>query len=225
MCAKQRIYTERNERSLEARVYDTDNRPLFEGKASYLKDEEKVLISADEFYVLAETEYLVTYADNLGVFYLRCAYEGFEMDGAVFVFTMRVVDTVNIVQRRQDLKIKTNIPIKITLLDIGGKIKIDPTTMKALQIPAMLRDISAGGIMVDTEYHMDVNQTIMFPFDKGSYPIMINAQVIREQSHDERIYRYGCRFLNNNSGKESVIREYVFRLESASRYSTRGDRD
>ena len=48
---------------------------------------------------------------------------------------------------------------------------------------------------------------------------MLTAEVIRYQLQENGHHRYGCQFFNNNRGKEAVLREYVFRLETATKRS------
>jgi c-di-GMP-binding flagellar brake protein YcgR len=155
--------------------------------------------------------------DSQGVLDFRCGFSGYIRDGLIYNNALEVVEIIKTVQRRQDVKAKTNIPIKIVLLKNDETVMIDPVTMKSIQYDAYLRDISAGGVMLETEAQLDVNQKFLFPFDKGSSPILVTAQVIREQPKENELRCYGCRYVNNNSGKESVIREYVFRLQLATK--------
>ena len=211
---------------MKARLYDLDLRYIFEGNAVYKKDEEAVYLKADEDLQAKGPDFLVHYTDDQqGVFDFRCVYKGFEQEGSQFFIELGIVETLKTLQRRMDVKVKTNIPVKIILLNDDDQIKLDPETHRTVQHQAMLRDISAGGIMIDSEADLEVGQKIMFPFDKGSSPILVNALVIREQPPSQGYRCYGCRFLNNNSGKESVIREYVFRLQLAGKNKARSSGD
>ena len=202
---------------MEARVYDLYENPLFEGKALYNRAENAVHVRTSQPWELKRGSYIVRYSDNQGFFDFRCDYIRYEFDASQHIYVMEVKKTLSVIQRRQDVKMKTNLPIRVTLLDQNNAVVIDPATQKALQFPATLRDISAGGIMVDTDYRLGVDQNFMFPFNKGSTPIVVTAQVIREQAQGEDFCRYGCKFINHNRGKEAVLREYVFRLETATR--------
>ncbi|MCL2121696.1 MAG: PilZ domain-containing protein [Clostridiales bacterium] len=210
---------------MEARVFDRHNRLLFEGKASYHKEDGMVYVRAGESINIEDTYYFVQYYDNLGIFDFSCSLVGCYFDPPGYTASFKVEEITKIVQRRQDVKMKTNIPIKMILLDYNNELVIDPETKKTVQILATLRDISAGGIMIDTDYPLRINQKLMFPFDKGSTPILVTAQVIREQPQQNSYFRYGCKFINNSFAKESVIREYVFRLETATRNTARSYRD
>ena len=211
---------------MRARVYSTENSFLCECNAVYKPEAEtlyisgdKSLISGDKSIIDMGEDYLVHYTDaTQGVFDFRCGYVGYEQEGALYVLELKVSEIIKTTQRRQDIKMRTNLPIRLSLLDSDDRIRTDPETHRSVTMPAMLRDISAGGIMIDTESELEVNQKIMFPFDKGSSPIMVQAEVLREQARSGAFYRYGCRFYNHNSGKEAVVREYVFRLESARRH-------
>ncbi|MCL1804901.1 MAG: PilZ domain-containing protein [Clostridiales bacterium] len=191
---------------------------ICEGKATYKKDEERVYIIAEANFGEKDQEFLVHFMDDfIGVFDLYCNYVTFAREGLQYNIVLDVNDVVRTVQRRQDVKVKTNIPVRATLLEFDDKVRINPETMKAMTIQAYLRDISAGGIMIETLSELEINQKLLFPFDKGSTPILITAEVLREQPTESDYHCYGCRYLNNNSGKESVIREYVFRLGAAAR--------
>ena len=209
-----------------ARIDSMDKTFIYEGRAEYDRDAKVVTVKGNksdlEKVAGAGTDYTVHYTDaSQGVFDFYCQYNGYEQEGATYLIIMKVDDVIQTTQRRQDLKMKTNIPIKLTLLDDDDKVLTDPETRRSVTIPAMLRDISAGGIMIDTETELKVNQKLMFPFDKGSSPIMVSVLVLREQARGANYLRYGCRFINNNSGKEAILREYVFRLESARNYANR----
>ncbi|MDR0469793.1 MAG: PilZ domain-containing protein [Peptococcaceae bacterium] len=207
---------------LKARVYDINKRFVCEGQAEYKKDEKVVYVKATENIEKRGPGFLVQFMDdNQGVLDFRCGYIGFMREGLLYNNALEVVEIVSKIQRRQDLKAKTNIPVKIILLEEDDKVMIDPVTMKSMQFQAYLRDISAGGVMLETEAALEVNQKFLFPFDKGSTPILVTARVIREQPQEGKLRCYGCKYLNNNSGKESVIREYVFRLQLASKYTAR----
>ena len=203
-----------------ASVYDMENNFICECKAAYSQEDATLSLSGDRSLMDKGPEFIVHYTDSSqGVMDLRCAFVGYEREENALIVTLKVNEIIKTTQRRQDLKMRTNLPVKLTLLDAGERIQTDPVTMRAVTVQATLRDISAGGVMIDSETELEVSQKMMFPFDKGSSPIMIQAEVIREQETIGLTHRYGCRFINNNSGKEAVIREYVFRLESSRRHT------
>jgi len=208
---------------LKASVYDVDNNFLLECSALHSREENAVFLSGDRSIVQKITDsgkdFLVRYTDAThGIMDYKCVYAGYEQEAVLYVVAFEIGDTIKTVQRRADLKMRTNLPIKITLLDAEDKIMTDQETAKAVQKSAILRDISAGGIMIDVDDPLDVNQRLMFPFDKGSSPIMVQAEILREQAQTGAFHRYGCKFYGLNNGKESIIREYVFRLEGSRNY-------
>ena len=211
---------------MKARIYDLGNSFIIEATAYYKLDEETIYLRTSEDIAQKGPDFYVHYTDDSqGVYDLRCTYVGYEKDGAQFINILQVEETIKSIQRRRDVKVKTNLLVRVALLDQSGSIQIDPETMKARQFRGYLRDISAGGVMIETSDELEVNQKIMFPFDKGSTPIIIYAQVLREQPPGENYRRYGCMFINNSSGKESVIREYVYRMESARKNMARSPQD
>ena|GEM_PF-1521200 len=216
---------------MKSRVYDSANNYITECAAIHSREDNTIYISGDKKSVEGITgatvgnEFLLHYTDaTQGVIDFRCRYDGFEQEGSLIAIAMKILDTIKTVQRRQDLKMRTNIPIKLTLLDPDDKITVDPETKKDVQYYANLRDISAGGVMIDIETPLDLEQKLLFNFDKGSSPAIIQAQVLREQPTAGLFHRYGCQFYNLASDTEAVVREYVFRLEAsrnfASRYSS-----
>ncbi len=201
---------------MRARIYTMNNSFILETKAVYKREENTVYLRTDMDIQHKDDEFLVHYTDdNQGVFDFHCAYKSSTRNGLQYIIALQVLETLKFIQRRKDVKVKTNIPVNIVLLDFDGKVRIDPQTQTAVQMRACLRDISAGGIMVGTENHLEIGQKLLIPFDKGTAPILLTAQVLREQPpyQDER--RYGCQFVNMNHSKESIIREYVFRLQLA----------
>jgi len=202
-----------------ARLYTIEQRFLLECTAFYRPNEGKLYLRIDENIEDMGPGFLVHYTDsNLGVFDFRCSYDGYEREGTHhYLHTLVVVETIKTVQRRSDIKVKINLPIKIILLDTGDRVKIHPETGKTMEIRAYLRDISAGGLLIETDSHLDVNQRLLIPFDKGSMPLLLNAEVLRENYSTGDYQVYGCRFYNLNSGKEAVIRGYVFRLQLANK--------
>ena len=206
---------------MKATVYDIDYNYLFECKARYKKSSKVVsLLASADLSTFDSTLIFNLTDDAMGVYELVCKYKGTESEDAYVVANFEVVQELSYVQRRQDLKVKTNVPVICVLLDYDNKVKIDPETKKAIQTRAILRDISAGGIMIASRTQFEVGQRIMIPFDKGSSPILVNAQIIRVNQSEDGIFAYGCSFFNMTSSKEAVIREYVFRLQAAIKTKT-----
>lgn len=211
---------------MEAQVFDSDRYILFEGEAFYKPDEKIIYVRAQDGVDIPDSHLYIRYFDSIvGVSDFLCFYDGFRLEDSQFVYSFRVEQTINTVQRRNDVKMKTNIPIRISLLDTQERVVIDPETMKAMQLRAVMLDISAGGILIETTYPLNETQKIMFPFDKGSSPIMISAEIIRVIPQEDDVFQYGCKYLNNTTNKESIIREYVFRLDAARRFSITTQRD
>ncbi len=207
---------------MKARVYTMNNSFILEAKAVYKREENAVYLRADMDIQDKGDEFLVHYTDDTqGVFDFHCTYKNHTRDNKQYIIVLHVLETLKFMQRRRDVKVKTNIPVNIVLLEFDGKVRIDPQTQTSAQIKACLRDISAGGVMITTESHLDINQKMLIPFDKGTSPILLTAQVIREQSIPSNERCYGCQFVSLTHSKESIIREYVFRLQLASKNKAR----
>ena len=201
-----------------ARLHDMQNHFIVETKAVYRPDDKVVYLTAGEDLSDKGPDFLVHYSDDVqGVHDLRCTWTGQEQEDDMYYIALSVEEIVKNVQRRMDVKAKINLPIRLALLQQDNTAQTDPETGRSLQIRGYLRDISAGGVMIETEHKMEAGQKFAFPFDKGSEPVLLNAEVIREQEGSGSFNSYGCKFYDSNNTKDAAVREYVFRLNLATR--------
>ena len=199
-----------------ARLHQPDDKFILEAKAVYRQEDETVYLTTDEDLSDKGPDFIVHYSDDVeGVRDLRCVWAGSEKDGGSFCVALKVVEVIHNVQRRQDVKAKLNLPFRLALLQADDTFRTDPDTGKPLQYRAFLRDISAGGILIDTVHRLKVGQRFTFPFNKSPEPVLLSAEVIREQSGSGEFNRYGCRFYDSTNEKDAAVREYVFRLNLA----------
>jgi c-di-GMP-binding flagellar brake protein YcgR len=211
---------------LKARIYTTENSFVADGKASYNRPKNVLHVRTNTEIPNWGEEYLVHYTDDSqGLYDLRCKYLSSDRELKEYICEFQVIEVLKYVQRRKDVKVKTNISVNIVLLNMDERVRINPATQKSIQIRAYIRDISAGGVLLGTDTPLDEGQKFIFPFDKGTAPVLITCQALREHPVFEREFRYGCVFVNISQAKEAVIREYVFRMQLAVKNKARDDRD
>ena len=211
---------------MKAMVYTTGQKLLVECRANYKKNESKLYLWTSSEVGGQSSNYRVHFTDSAsGLYEFDCEYDSQERNGLHYLTTLNVLEVISYIQRRHDLKIKTNVPVTAVLLDYDNKVTVDPESQKAKQVRVYLRDISAGGIMIATKADLEEGQRMMIPFDKGSSPILVNAQIIRANRSEHEEHIYGCRFYNMNAIKEAVIREYVFRLQAATKFKAASEYD
>ena len=113
-----------------------------------------------------------------------------------------LLEVLEIIQRRENFKIKTLIPIT---LSVGG----------AGAYPAEIKDISASGVFIETNANLNVGQIIEFMFEKAGPPFLLTAEVVRSKLYGSGLGGFGCKFVDLPVTNESSIRRYVFKLQLA----------
>ncbi|MEF9941565.1 MAG: PilZ domain-containing protein [Lachnospiraceae bacterium] len=190
-------------------IYNLDKQYICDAQVSEIDDTQAALFLLDDYGDLLSTEVHVTFYDDLqGLVSYLCTLSSYkEVIIPQFRNYYSVICHLNseegVIQRRHDIKIKTDFEVELTTINSDDE---------ELNIPVTVKDISAGGLFfLSTEYFYE-GQEFFFVFDKGSIPLPLTAMVLRRQNtDDEEVYGYGCQFLRLSSAKESIIREFVFR--------------
>lgn len=166
-------------------------------------------LNADVLAVLYDETYgLMTYNATI-ISYRKKISKGFKTS-----YTVRMVlgELIDIEQRRNNVKVKTNFTVTITMCDYEGNIQ-HGVDKKPVECAGTVRDMSAAGVFLIISEKFDVGQCFLFDFNKGSAPIRIQAEIIRVQNLEDSLTGYGCRFVDISSSKEAIVREYVFRKQ------------
>lgn len=184
------------------------------------KDEIVTMIVPEEAIDVIYTNMILTlYDDVYGLITYRAEMIDFkkEIIHSNFEYTVQfhLIEKLEVVQRRSNVKVKATIPTKIKLVDENGKIMIDKETKELLEYEGTIKDISAAGILLITKEKLNVGQNFTFLFEKCKRPFEITAEILRHQpqEQDETIKGYGCQFLNLSLSEESFVRQYVFRVQ------------
>lgn len=116
----------------------------------------------------------------------------------------------------------------------GNHGKIDVLALKKMEASsevrsqpfrALIRDLSAGGVLMITSVRLEKGSIIRtrFPLGKGQPEISVLAQVVRssdgELGNKEYPHRAGCKFLDLNSRDEDNIIRFIFARQAELRRS------
>lgn len=124
-----------------------------------------------------------------------------------------LLEMLEIIQRRGNVKAKVSIPVTITLLGTQGTPMLDDESGTPVQHSVIIKDVSASGILFVTKELIDPGQHIDFLFSRCAAPFLVTAEVLRVQEYANGLNGYGCKFYGLSAAKESIIRQYVFKLQ------------
>ena len=117
-------------------------------------------------------------------------------------------------QRRQDVKVSVQINVMIHSSFEPG----DTVRVPELGYPAVIDNISAGGVYLRTSLPLAVGRRIWFTIRPAGEEMTLSAQVLRiERAAGKpgqgRMFGYGCKFINLLSRQETILRSFVFQEE------------
>ncbi len=154
----------------------------------------------------------ITFYDDLrGLVTYKCRLERYTKRGKRMAANCNLGKEQKTVQRRNDMKIRLSVSISVQKED-------EPD--KGIEVDAIIKDISAGGILFISDYPFEVGQVVAFEFTETDEPLHLECEIIRTQPYKITVYGeeiekpgYGCRFINLHGSSEAQIRSYVFRQD------------
>ncbi|MCL1941714.1 MAG: PilZ domain-containing protein, partial [Synergistaceae bacterium] len=176
---------------------------MFGDKDVVLRISDAVMGEMSTSFVLtlaSDSHGLVTFDTEMVEFKLE------DVDSPVYRVKCELLKMVEIIQRRENFKVKVSIPITVALVDEDSINRVDRGREPTAQYPVEIIDLSASGVMFSSREEMDLGQMVEFTFDRTSHPFTVNAQIIRIQSFEDGRKGYGCKFINMPIAKESSIR-------------------
>ena len=153
---------------------------------------------------------LVLYDDAYGILTFSAHFiESYHREDKVF-YIYGLDTLLNTVQRRTEIKVKTNFNIIMHL--IGNE---SPD-----RISARVADLSVGGMFIITDAVLSPQQEFEFLFSEGTKPIRVRGRILRIQPVEDH-HGYGCQFIGLSMWAESVLRGYIFRVQAKQRRPNR----
>lgn len=203
-CNKAEIFTPSNQLICEAGVFHD------------LADRLQLLVPIDFAFTYKEHPfYFVVFYDPIsGLINCRCTLSTPSSlpDGRQSLLC-KIAEVLNRNQRRQDLKVPLSTEIELTGIRVSAEGRYPPVS----RIPAVTRDISAGGIYFTCQYPLSVDTLATFQFRETAKPLTLSVRVLRQdqlkpvKGVDQ--YGHGCRFIDLEMDAESELRSYIFRRE------------
>ena len=129
-----------------------------------------------------------------------------------------VLEILEVDQRRQDLKLPLEMNLELSSVLIPPGAERPP----ASKIPAVTRNISAGGIYFVCDYALPVGALMKFQFLEARKPLWLTIKILRQdviEEHKKTIYGYGCEFNGLKGHAEAELRSFIFRRERQVRQS------
>ena len=153
------------------------------------------------------------YDAALGVLTCRCVLSApMELPEGGMSLRCDIMETLEQVQRRLDVKVPTNVQVMLHAERRPGDLYIP---MKGW--PATVKNISAGGVYVSTDLSLSAGREIEFEFRETGEKLELMARILRVEDLTEQpnlpIYGYGCKFVCLSARAENQLRNFVFREE------------
>lgn len=199
----------------KASVYSLDGVYITEVRVVDAHKESLGLIFEEEDMDKVNTESIIVFYDGVqGLVTCKCSLSGrVKIDGtesgdindAIYKVPCQINERISIEQRRNDLKVKVSFPVVLEIIDAKGEVT---------HIPAKMKDISAGGIGLESAEAINDNQDFSFLFDTEIGCTRLKASILWGQRLTEEdeppLYRYGGRFIDVTSYQESMVRKFTF---------------
>ncbi len=170
-----------------------------------------LLAFLDDYADELETEVYVTFFDDVcGLVSYLCTLSSYKeviLPGYRNYYSVecKLNQQVKVIQRRSDIKVKTDFPAEISYLDYEDE---------ELWADITVKDMSAGGLFFTSTEELPIGQEFTFFFNQGTRPFLLTGVVLRmQETEEEELFGYGCKFIQLSAAKEAIIREFVFRQQ------------
>lgn len=153
----------------------------------------------------------------LGLVTCRCVFSSpLLMPEQMVSLRCQIVEQLSAHQRRDDIKLSLSAPTTVSLGSPDGE-----------AAPAVIRNISAGGVYLTTALEASMGDKLWFTFHEAGKDIPLTAEVLRVEDRSTYSSRpvagYGCRFTRLSTLHENQLRGYVFQEERRLHSSKRED--
>ena len=167
-----------------------------------------LIVPRDYSHSSSEPVEIVFYDPIEGLVTCRCLLTSpLAVDRQSRSFRCQVLEYLSRDQRREDIKISLTSKVTITL-------ELPEGTIEA---PAILYNISAGGVYLVTDVKLKPGDQVSFYFHDAGGTIPLTAEVLRIETRPDRYSRpvvgYGCQFVDMASMYELQLRSFVFKEE------------
>lgn len=134
-----------------------------------------------------------------------CEIQPVEESSGYFHALCKIQAVHDLMDRHEDFRLPISLTVTLTY--------VDPVTGTTQNTGGVTVNISAGGIYVITAMKLPV-KFFRISFYADILPIIPLAKVLREEPLENGSFGYGCRFENLSPGYESLLRGYIFQMET-----------
>ncbi len=170
--------------------------------------EEEIRVKIDGIYAQLEVKQVkctVAMASKIYVFetYIK------EAANNIIVLMTPKEDKVSVLQRREYLRVNTDIPIRCFLVN-------DQFVQLAENkfFPATIKDLSGGGLLISANISLPLETLFVFELDINKSPMVLTAKVVRNtENPDDSSRDLGCEFIGLDESDRQKIISYCTRLQ------------
>ena len=207
---------------LSADVCDENGVFIGKAKAEGKFGDENILLFVDHSTMKGIRSSFVAVIENDVYGLITCQAEMLEFcESADFRHPYEVRVKINkilgVVQRRNEVKVKTSINTIFWTVDEETMKKADRARGAHVVYEGEIKDLSASGLFFKTEEELEVGQIVEFVFDRLEKPFSVFAEIVRVQETDDGVKGYGARFKKLPSAYQSGIRMYVYNIQVENR--------
>lgn len=116
---------------------------------------------------------------------------------------------IELIQRRKFIRVVTEIPVDCYL--IGYK---DTKIESPKFFPAVIKDISGGGVLLNTTLNLPIGTVVVFELDLGRSKLVLTAKVLRNiENTTDGSRDLGCEFIGIDESDLQKISSYCSKLQ------------
>lgn len=205
----------------KASIYTVDKDYLCDAHVSRITDSSALFTFDEPSADYLRSEVLATFYDNkmglISCYCLLSCYKEYVISPGIWNSSAVCTfgEVVTTLQRRNDLRVRVNIPTILSYADEAGSFS---------RAEGTVLDISAGGVFITCSREFSVGQIFQFFFKAGKKNLLLTAEVLRIHTSnqaervspaysDTDMTGYGCRFIHMTSYEESAVRSYVYQQD------------
>ncbi len=118
-------------------------------------------------------------------------------------------EEIKVIQRRRYIRVSTEIPIVCYLVGFNDE-KIDSHKF----FPGVVRDISGGGVLINTPLSLPVGTVIVFELELDRSKLLLTAKVLRNtENYVDGTRELGCGFIGIDEADLQKITSYCSKMQ------------
>ncbi len=140
-----------------------------------------------------------------------CIFETFIIKGSdhLLILKMPLDEDLSVIQRRKYVRASVDLPVNCYLIGINDQ-KVESHKL----FPAVAKDISGGGILLNSSLSLPTGTIIVFELELSNQKLLLTAKVLRNTENAENKSRdLGCEFLGIDETDRQRIISYCTKMQ------------